>query len=86
MGSSPARGEQHLTVRADEVRLPVRRAEAVERDDDVLVRSRPSTREVDGPRPDQAGQLEHAERSSEVTIGSVHDLHGVPPSIANRYG
>jgi hypothetical protein len=48
----PGKSEQHLTVRADEVRLPVRWAEELKRDNDVLVRSRPAKREVDVPYPD----------------------------------
>jgi hypothetical protein len=55
----PGKCEQHLTVRAYEVRLPVHRAVEVERDDDVLVRSRPGNREVDVPCPDPPGQLEY---------------------------
>ena len=74
----PRKCEQHLAVRAREMRLPVRRAEEVERDDHVLVRSRPGKREIDVRRPDGARQLEHSQRSSEVTIGFLHDLDGSP--------
>jgi hypothetical protein len=73
----PGKSEQHLTVSADEVRLPVCRAEAVEHDDDVLVRSRPGKWEFDAPAPDPTGQLEYPLRL-EVTIGSLRDLDGSP--------
>jgi hypothetical protein len=72
----PGEREQNVTLRADEVRLPVRRAELVESDDDVVVRSCPVNGEIDVPGPDYTRQLEHPERLSERTIGSLRDLHG----------
>jgi hypothetical protein len=67
----PGKREQHVTVRADEVRLPVRRVAAIERDDDILVRSRPVDREFDASVPDPPGQLEHPLRAAEVSIVSL---------------
>jgi hypothetical protein len=74
----PRKGKQHISVGTCEVRLPVRGAEEVERNDDVLVRSRPGGRKLDVARSECARQLENPQRMSEVTIGSLHDLHAFP--------
>ena len=69
----PGECEQHLPVRADEVRVPVRLAVAVESDDDVPVWLCPCDRELDLPCPEPRGRLQHFQRSSEEAIGSLHD-------------
>ena len=55
----PGKCEEHVAFGVEEMRLPVRRAEAVERDHDILVRARPGNRKFDGARPGPGGQLDH---------------------------
>lgn len=63
----PGKREKHTALRADEVHLPVCRAEAVERDHDVLMRFSPVNGKLDAPMPDPPGQFEHPLRFAEAT-------------------